>query len=478
MSIEKQGEKMNKKLQELIKNFSYTLTSNIFTMLISAVSLFLMPKVIDIEAYGYWQLFIFYSSYVPFLQFGWSDGIYLRYGGEKKENLDNKLFYSQFLSLLVFQLTISFVIIGITLLSGINDVNKSNIIILTMVYMVLVNVRYLFLYVLQATNRFKEYSTITIYDRILYIVFIVIGLLFKSTNYNFLIYADIGSKFFTLLVCIYICRDFAMLKISSFRLSIKETIMNIQAGIQIMFSNTASMLIIGITRFGIERAWDVATFAKVSLTLSTSRFVMVFINALGIVMFPLLRRTEREKMPEIYIFMNKLYSLFIFGALLIYFPLKEILLFWLPEYSEGIKYMAFLFPMIVYEGKMSLIINPFLKTLRKEKELLKNNVMSMLFSLILTYLTTVFFKNLDYAIISIVIVLGLRCTLLDILLSKLLNVNIKNNIMIEFFFVILFIIIGMLMNTILALIIYLFVYSIYVLVNKQVLFDSLKQLRV
>lgn len=68
MLIEKQGEKMNKKLQELIKNFSYTLTSNIFTMLVSAVSLFLMPKVIGIEMYGYWQLFIFYSSYVPFLQ--------------------------------------------------------------------------------------------------------------------------------------------------------------------------------------------------------------------------------------------------------------------------------------------------------------------------------------------------------------------------------------------------------------------------
>ena len=46
-----------------------------------------------------------------------------------------------------------------------------------------------------------------------------------------------------------------------------------------MFANIASMLIIGVVRFGIERSWDVETFGKVSLTLSASNLMMLFINA-------------------------------------------------------------------------------------------------------------------------------------------------------------------------------------------------------
>lgn len=66
---------------------------------------------------------------------------------------------------------------------------------------------------------------------------------------------------------------------------------NISVGIKLMFANIASMLIIGIVRFGIERAWDVATLGKVSLTLSILNMI-IFINAVGIIMFPTLRRTN------------------------------------------------------------------------------------------------------------------------------------------------------------------------------------------
>lgn len=73
---------MNGKLQELIEKFSYTLSSNIFIVLISAVSLFLMPKVISIEVYGYWKLFPFYNSA------GVMISIYIMIEGQIKKDKD------------------------------------------------------------------------------------------------------------------------------------------------------------------------------------------------------------------------------------------------------------------------------------------------------------------------------------------------------------------------------------------------------
>jgi hypothetical protein len=72
-------------------------------MLSTALVILIVPKLIGIQEYGYWQLYLFYSFYVGFLHFGWNDGIYLRYGGKEYLELDKKLFFSQFWMQALFQ---------------------------------------------------------------------------------------------------------------------------------------------------------------------------------------------------------------------------------------------------------------------------------------------------------------------------------------------------------------------------------------
>lgn len=97
------------------------------------------------------------------------------------------------------------------------------------------------------------------------------------------------------------------------------------------------------------------------------------------------------------------------GALIIYYPLRAILASWLPNYADGLMYMAIIFPICIFEGKMSLLINTYLKALRKEKMMLKINVLTLLLSCIITFITTIIFKNLNFSIVSIVLLLGIRC---------------------------------------------------------------------
>lgn len=467
---------MNSKAINFIKSFSYTLTSNLVSLLISTLLVLIVPKLIGVEEYGCWQLYLFYSSYVGFLHFGWNDGIYLRYGGKEYKELDKELFFSQFYMLIILQLLIAIIIFCSSFIFVIDPI-KSFIFKMTAICMLIVNVRYMLLYILQGTNRFKEYAHITMMDRIIYCCLIIALLVVGVREYKLMIVADLIGKFISFLYAIYCCRDIAFRKISTFYFSFKETIENISVGIKLMFSNIASLLIIGVVRFGIEHSWDVSTFGKVSLTLSVSSLMMLFINAVGIVMFPILRRTSEKKLSSIYLTMRDFLMIILLGALVVYYPFKIIMVAWLPRYSDSLMYMALVFPMCVFEGKMDLLINTYLKTLRKEKLMLLINLISLALSVIITFITTILLKNLNFAIAAIVILLAFRCALAEMFLSKILRISLHKDIVMELAMTLIFILTGWFINSWLVVLLYSVAYIMYLTVKRKDINYTIKNIK-
>src|SRR5699024_9771678 len=148
---------MKGKFIDIAKNFSYSLASNLISLIISALVVLVIPRIIGVEDYGFWQLYLFYSSYITFLTFGWNDGIYLRYGGEEYDNLDKRMFFSQFYSLLFTQIIIA-LIISLLCFNVLNDGDRLFILQMIAIDIVVVNARYMLLFILQTTNRIKDYS--------------------------------------------------------------------------------------------------------------------------------------------------------------------------------------------------------------------------------------------------------------------------------------------------------------------------------
>lgn len=468
---------MNKKAINFIKNFSYTLTSNLVSMTVSTLVILIVPKLIGVEEYGYWQLYLFYSSYVGFLHFGWDDGIYLRYGGKEYKELNKELFFSQFYMLIMLQIILTIIIFGSSNIF-ITDTKKIFIFRMTAICMLIVNVRYMLVYILQCTNRIREYAQITMIDRILYCCLIIGFCVAGAREYKLMIMADLIGKFSSLLYATYCCRDIVYRNISTFYFSFKETIENISVGIKVMFSGIASMLIIGVVRFGIEHSWNVSTFGKVSLTLSVSNLMMLFINAVGIIMFPILRRTNEKNLPSIYMTMRDFLMLILFGTLIIYYPFKVVLSAWLPKYADSIMYMTLVFPMCVFEGKMALLINTYLKTLRKEKLMLKINLISLGLSVIITFTNTILLKNLNLSIVSIVVLLAFRCALAEMYLSKILKISLYKDILLELILTLIFILVGWLVNYWVAIFIYIAAYITYLLIKKKDFTKSIKNVKI
>lgn len=97
---------MNIKLRLTLKNIFYAFSANGISMIISVVMTLVVPKLLGVKEYSYWQLYIFYTSYVGFLALGWVDGIYLKYGGKDYDKLEYPNLITQFWMLNIFELIV------------------------------------------------------------------------------------------------------------------------------------------------------------------------------------------------------------------------------------------------------------------------------------------------------------------------------------------------------------------------------------
>lgn len=457
---------MNTKFKNILENITYTFTANILTMLISVIMTLILPKFLGVTDYSYYQLYIFFISYVGFFHFGWIDGIYLKIGGMEYSDLEKSNYITQFWMLNALEIVIA-AIISIFALFTIKNIDKSFVMIATSVCGVITILRTYLLFILQSTNRIKEYAKYTRLDRFIYFALVIIFLFLGFNNYKIILYIDIFSKLVALILCVNKMKDIVFGKLNISKNILFEIFENISIGIKLMLANIASTLIIGVIRFGIQRNWDIETFGKISLTLNISNLLMTFINAVAVIMFPLLRREEESNLPRIYTILRNTLMIFLYMMLIFYYPIRLILSAWLPQYEDSLRYMALLFPICIYESKMSMLINTYLKSFRKEKSMLIINTISLILSLIVTIFSVFIFNNLTLAILSIVFLLGFRCVIGELVLTKIMNILIYKDIILETVLTAIFIISSWFINNMFCSIIYTCFYLIYVFIKRK-----------
>ena len=467
---------MNKTVKVFAKNFSYTVFANLLCTFISSILVFIIPRYINTSSYGYWQLYNFYASYISYLSLGLTDGVYLRYGGYEYSKLNYSTLSTQHIVLIVFNflcdLTICF-----TYFHFLNDINKGIVVILVCVCGLIIVPRSLFVFVLQATNRIKEYSIILMIEKAVYFVAAISCIVLHQQNFILLISTDIIGKIVSAIYGLYVCKEITLSRPTFSRNVVKEIKTNIAVGSKLLFASLASMLIIGIVRMGIEQKWSIETFGKVSLTLSVSNMLLVFINSVGTVLFPMLRRTAEENLPKIYSLLRTVLMVPLFLLLVGYYPVKVILSVWLPQYADSLTYMALLFPMCIFECKMAMLINTYLKSMRKEKWLLIVNLITVGLSVISTILTVYILHNLTLAIVSIVLLLAIRCVIAESLLAKELKVSVSRDIIAEIILTVVFMIASWCIGGVISVMIYLIAYVFYLFIKRKDIVAAVKTIK-
>ncbi|MFP7226342.1 hypothetical protein SFC42_24970 [Priestia filamentosa] len=447
-----------------LTNISYTFAAQIVNLLVSLIKVLWIPKLIGINEFSYWQLYVFYSSYVGFFQFGLNDGIYLRYGGKNYKDLDEKLFRSQFWLLTFSQFIIALVIM---VYASSFSTDRGYILKVTSLSLVISGIASFFWFVLQGTNRIKEYALVLLVEKILFLISVLILSFYQVSSFTPFMIADVSSKIVSLVVCIILGRNLVFGRIAKLGQAIRESLSNMSVGIKLMIANISSMLILGVGRYVIDITWGVKVFGEFSLTLSVISMVLLFINAISVVLFPALRKVSLNELSKTYISLKTLLMIILLSILILYIPLKSFLNIWFPEYKTSIKYLCILLPLCVFDGKMQMLVATYLKVIRREGKLLIINIISVILSAGLCLFAALVLNKVILVIISMVIAVGIRCLIAELYLASQLKISLIRNIIFEILLIGLFMITAWFYDSWLSTFIYGILYFVYIYLIKN-----------
>lgn len=394
-----------KEMKSLAFNMGYVLSANLSSLLISVFIALFVPRLMGVSDYGLWELYLFYSSYAGFFHLGWADGILLRFGGRDYRSLDASVFSPMNQWFVYFQAMILVILSSYLLI-----VRPEN----TVIYLaaillsVMLNLRSYNTFILQATNRMKEFSAVIFAGNLAFIVGLASIFAF-NVSFETLILVDLISKLLSLMYSFFLTHELSFMSASKYpkrlnrRDSMKEIQLTITAGLPLTIAYIISLLMTGIYRFAIEIRWGIADFAQISLALNISSFILVFVSAIGISVFPILKQIPEAYFKEIFQTVNEWLTFALFLTASLFYLGRPLLVFWLPRYAEGINYLTYLFPIFIFQSKNALLVTTFLKALRYEKFIVQQNLITVAISLVLAFISVELLGQIEAVVVCILL---------------------------------------------------------------------------
>lgn len=453
-------------IRRIIQNFSVAIVAQGVSLAMSIASTLIVPKILGVEEYGYWQLFVFYCSYCGIFQLGLDDGVYLINGGKTRDNLDKSSLASQFWVGQTYQWAISAVVIAIALLGDFGQ-ERTFVIICTAVFVIVQNVAYYFGYILQAVDETKKFSYSTMVARGAYLVPLVVFIITRNPNFEPYVIAYIFSSVVQVAYCAWQLRDVMSAKLMPIGRALKDTLLSIKVGSQLMFANVASSLAVGFARFAIDAAWGIKTFGTLSLALSMVTYFLQFISQASMVLFPALRKYGAAELKKFIVSLRDFMGLLFPGVYLLYFPVAWLLGMWLPQYASSFEYLALLLPICVFDSRMNLICTTYFKVARRETLLLLINIVAAGSSLGLSLFGATVLKSLYFVIGSMVVTIIVRSIVSERIVSTELGVGRNHLLVPELALTCIFVVLARSLSYLPALGLYALVYVSYLVIFRK-----------
>lgn len=467
---------MKTRVLEFFKNTVFAVFANVSRILTTLLLTLLLPKLMTVEDYSYWQLYGFYSIYLAYSSLGWCEGTYLKYAGKKYEELDGSLMSSQFWGLCIYEAffcSLFFIIFS----PFFNETNKVIVLGMALLYTWIQIIRFQLQTILQASNRISDYAKIYSGERVINFILVIGCMTLGVRQFWWVAGMEIISNVCMTAYALFLCRSLIFVRPAGISDSVAEMKELLQMGCKLALAGFANQLIIGIVRQGIESKWGTIVFGKISLSFSMSNMVITCITAVSIVLFPVLRNCEISKLKKLYHPARMSMTVPLFALLLLYIPVKLILSVWLPQYKESLQYLGILFPLCVYETRNTVLTWTYLKTIWREADIMKANIIMVGASMGMTGFSVYILGRLEFAVISIIILYVIKGIYTEYLLGKQMDIFSVEDTILEGILTVVFIVCGWYLNGIEAFIGYMAAYVLYVLVKRRDIEESVGKMR-
>lgn len=404
----------------LITSFSIALAAQMLNIFSGVLTSLLVPKILGVEEFGYWQLFVFYTSYGMVFSLGVNDGVYLIEGGHSRDAINKGSIKSQFFLGVSYQLVIALVICLLAA-SGSFGPDRSFVLFATAVFFVLNNAANYFSYLLQAINETRKSSMSVAINSSTFIIPLIALIVLNITDYRTYICFYALSRLISLVYCVVVTRDFLLSPPLPLSQSIPFLGQSIRAGSKLMFATLASSLILGVMRFLIDLNWGIEQFSVVSLSVSMTTLVLTCVSQASMVLFPTLRQVSKETLAHCFSLVRDCLDILLPVVYLLYSPGAFLLSLWLPQYETSFRLFSILLPLCVFDGKMDLVGMTFLKVQREESQLLRINIATLIGGTIFSLIGTYVLHSIEFILGGTVIAVMIRCLYSERYVAKLLD---------------------------------------------------------
>lgn len=377
-----------------VQGFIQVLLSNGVLILMGVISSFIVPGSITPMEFGYWQTYLLYDAYVGLVLFGYCDGIYLRYGGVEYSALPRRLF-SSFFAVMLLYLVGAAICLGLFVLCFVADAKDKYILYAVLMSMVLRCMISFFVLINQATARFRVYSIGNTVEKVFFVCTVIAVVFYSYIDMYRLIAISLSGQTVALVYNLVTSRSLFARPLGVNRSVLKEIKENIAAGFPLTMYGISSMLMTGIGKFCVERYLGKEQFGYYSFAFPMMAVVSQVIAAASLVLFPILKQSEKHNIEKLMHFADKWSVPAFFVIMSVYIPASIVVKVYLPAYKPTLPCLLILLPMLFFQAKITMVYNTILKVIRKEKQMMYISVFALVFCFALTVCSVLYAPSLN-----------------------------------------------------------------------------------
>ena len=185
----------------------------------------------------------------------------------------------------------------------------------------------------------------------------------------------------------------------------------------------AGTLVVGSCRMLVDFKWGIEAFGLFSFSVSLVNFLLTFMAQVSMVIFPVIRRMGQQSQGRAYLLMRGSLVSMLPLAYVLYFPVCAVLGWWLPQYADSLRYLAIMLPVCFFDCKMQLLVNTYLKSMRKENALMWINIASLAGALALMSLVAIVTSGITATAVAMVVAIAARSVFAETYLGRFMDVG-------------------------------------------------------
>ncbi|MGA2158535.1 MAG: oligosaccharide flippase family protein [Dehalococcoidia bacterium] len=374
----------------LIYSLSYALG-----LIISFIQVYIIAKYLPITDFGYWQIFMLYSTYVGILSLGFTEGILMRWGGKKLDQISDEIGLA--FKFLVLEQTILVLCLGLFLYFMIQPYLQP-LVLLLMAFAFIFNLTLFLNFTSQAIKRFKLLAAINAVRGLLFLIFtLFLIFLLHYPDYQYIIAANILS-YILLFLALYFCywryfwgnRPLQTIQIShksnvawknilsrpklkeimeflGFSSTLSYGTENIKLGFYVLLGNFGVTILLTLDRLMVNSFFSIEHFAIYAFASMVVIVIYTMVKAISDVFFPYLPNISRKHQENAYSLGQSIIILAAAATLSIYFPFAKLVDVFLPQYVASLNIIKILLCSIGFGSLAQIVHINYYKLLRKQR---------------------------------------------------------------------------------------------------------------